>query len=159
MEKIQIHIIQEINDNARIMYENRAAGTWNVNKAIEFLSGQHLQDNEAWGEVKVLKHLDLYVDLEMITVDNQRKPGVLMMKMDGVVIFETKAYSLAPWEERLGYLKTVKNLVEKEAVRRAAKDQILHADFSFYNILVGGTKYDTGGDTLDLPITKIGLVD
>ncbi|KAJ3912560.1 hypothetical protein F5877DRAFT_84682 [Lentinula edodes] len=159
MEKIQIHIIQEINDNARIMYENRAAGTWNVNKAIEFLSGQHLQDNEAWGEVKVLKHLDLYVDLEMITVDNQRKPGVLMMKMDGVVIFETKAYSLAPWEERLGYLKTVKNLVEKEAVRRAVKDQILHADFSFYNILVGGTKYDTGGDTLDLPITKIGLPD
>ncbi|KAH7875796.1 uncharacterized protein C8R40DRAFT_1069017 [Lentinula edodes] len=123
MEKIQIHIIQEIKDNARTMYENRAAGTWNVNKAIEFLSGQQLQDNEAWGEVK------------------------------------TEAYSLAPWEERLGYLKTVKNLVEKEAVRRAVKDQILHADFSFYNILVGGTKYDTGGDTLDLPITKIGLVD
>ncbi|KAJ3867464.1 hypothetical protein EV359DRAFT_61421 [Lentinula novae-zelandiae] len=135
-------------------------------------------DDKAWGEVKALKDVGLYIDSGMANVDHGNYPVIVMKMVEGVRIQDTIEYKYAKVDQKEKLLEEAKPCVQKEIVHFAVEKGILHvqvafnllhikktnfvnvssSDFHLGNFLVGGTK-TSKGLVLETPITKAQLVD
>ncbi|KAJ3876689.1 hypothetical protein F5051DRAFT_441293 [Lentinula edodes] len=104
-------------------------------------------DYRAWGEVKALKDVGLYIDSGMANVDHGNYPVIVMKMVEGVRIQDTIEYKDANPDQKLKLLEEAKPHIRKEVV-----------DSHLGNFLVGGTR-TSKGLVLETPITKVQLVD
>ncbi|KAJ3876769.1 hypothetical protein F5051DRAFT_466728 [Lentinula edodes] len=124
-------------------------------------------DNNALGEVRALKDVDLYIDSGMAIIHKKREPVILMGKVDGVSILNTVQFKDAMREgnekEIDGWLEQMRPLVKEQVVFWAlGKKRLLHADFNLGNIHIGARTSRSGTSQevhFDYPIKKARVLD
>ncbi|KAH7875804.1 uncharacterized protein C8R40DRAFT_160645 [Lentinula edodes] len=155
---IQEDLIGAHNQGIFSLHEDYEVGGINHAKDTVIAKAMLKIDNNAWGEVKALKGVDLYIDSGIANVRDEKIPVIVMKLVKGVSLKDTMQYQLAPWDTRLEWLNQAKSLLKKEVVHFAVQNQILHTEFHSYNFLVGGRRISERL-VFDIPITEARLVD
>ncbi|KAJ3862964.1 hypothetical protein EV359DRAFT_82825 [Lentinula novae-zelandiae] len=98
---IQEDLIGAHNHGIFSLHEDYEVGGINHAKDTVIAKAMLKIDNNAWGEVKALKGVDLYIDPGIANVRDEKIPVIVMKLVKGVSLRDTMQYQLAPWGTRL----------------------------------------------------------